>query len=490
MPLSETNKAQSQSIEDLIAQLDAPPNDQSSSNDRKILKGKRAAANTTSHSPNMAQSAPTHTFMKQASFGLNSEPLLSKNIITSKKYHTKHSNSRTALKAQPKKNGGGGKYTWGAPGCELVDFIDKNDPNYDSDDTANVVMVCLENSDGGGSGKHRQSANEEDQPEFDQELKELDMDDFETEIKPVLLEYFQNGDTIEVVDHLKCYNFYRLRPQLISYLVQMALEHNNTCKELTSRLLRDLTIELFAEKDFVHGFDLLLKNLSDLVLDCPDACDKIGTFVARAIADKAIGKQYLDRFFNDEENNAGDLPDIKSEKVSKAIESARVLVNMNDHLFHLSHIWGNKGGFLAVKELTDKINEIIQEYHDAGDVTEAIRCLKELAVPHFHHEFVYDALDFALQKGTDNAIELITTLLQRLCESVVVTYDQLRIGIVRILDVLPDISLDVPNASNLMDKILTKCYAKGFIGENLLELAPNRSRKRFVSEGDGGKVKE
>jgi programmed cell death protein 4 len=74
----------------------------------------------------------------------------------------------------------------------------------------------------------------------------------------------------------------------------------------------------------------------------------------------------------------------------KTMESARLLVNINDHLFQLSHIWGNKGGFLAVTELTDKIHEIILEYYDSGDVEEAIRCLKDLNVPHFHHEFIYE----------------------------------------------------------------------------------------------------
>ena len=111
--------------------------------------------------------------------------------------------------------------------------------------------------------------------------------------------------------------------------------------------------------------------------------------MARAIADKVITKSYLERFFSDEENNAN-FPDLNNDKVSKAIESCRLLVNMNEHMYQLSHIWGHKGGFLAVKELTDKINEIIQEYHDSGDVEEAIRCLKELNVPHFHHEFVFE----------------------------------------------------------------------------------------------------
>ena len=156
------------------------------------------------------------------------------------------------------------------------------------------------------------------------------------------------------------------------------------------------------------------------------AFQSIGRFVARSIADKVVTKAYLDRFFSSEENYDKNLPDVTNDKIQKAVESARLLVNMNDHLFQLSHTWGNKGGFLAVKELSDKINELIQEYHDSGDVEEAIRCLKELNVPHFHHEFVYETLDFSLQKASDHSIELFTTLLKRLCETVVVTYDQLK----------------------------------------------------------------
>ncbi len=133
----------------------------------------------------------------------------------------------------------------------------------------------------------------------------------------------------------------------------------------------------------------------------------------------------MERFLNDEENNAN-LPDLNNEKVAKTIDSARVLVNMNQHLYQLSHIWGNKGGFLAVKELSDKINELIQEYYDSGDIEEAIRCLKELNVPHFHHEFIFEAIDFSLQKGNDHSIDLIANLLSRLCQSVVITYDQLK----------------------------------------------------------------
>ena len=33
---------------------------------------------------------------------------------------------------------------------------------------------------------------------------------------------------------------------------------------------------------------------------------------------------------------------------------------------------------------------LLEEYINSGDVTEAIQCLKELDVPHFHHELVYE----------------------------------------------------------------------------------------------------
>lgn len=467
MPLSETNNKQSKSIEDLIAELDAPQKTDCGSpagcgeQNRKIIKGKRSINNTPG----------SNSFAKTNSFGQNSEPVLVKNIIISKKYST-HAKRSLNNRGQPKKNGAGGKGVWGVPGCELDQgYLDRKDPNYDSEEEeSNIVMVSYENEMEAQQQQEGMEANAK---------PSLQISQFEHEVKLVILEYFQNGDGTEVIDTLKCFNYDQVKAELIAYMVGMAFEHNNTCKELMSRLLRDLNLEVFVEEDFVNGFNLLIKDLDDLVIDNPDAVQNTGTFIARAIADKVLPKTYLD---------VPNEPDATIR--TKTMESARLLVNINDHLFQLSHIWGNKGGFLAVTELTDKIHEIILEYYDSGDAEEAIRCLKDLNVPHFHHEFIYEALDFALQKGNDHAINLITDLLERLSKATYVTYDQLKIGFTRIFDLLSDISLDVPNANNLMENILNQSHSKGFINEAILDLAPNRSRKRFVSEGDGGRFKD
>ena len=50
------------------------------------------------------------------------------------------------------------------------------------------------------------------------------------------------------------------------------------------------------------------------------------------------------------------------------------------------------------------MNLIIHEYYDSGDADETIRCLKELNVPHFFHEFVYELMDFCLEKNTERLV--------------------------------------------------------------------------------------
>ncbi len=64
------------------------------------------------------------------------------------------------------------------------------------------------------------------------------------------------------------------------------------------------------------------------------------------------------------------------------------------------------GGFRPVRELADRMNLIIHEYYDSGDADETIRCLKELNVPHFFHEFVYELMDFCLEKNTERLINI------------------------------------------------------------------------------------
>lgn len=43
-----------------------------------------------------------------------------------------------------------------------------------------------------------------------------------------------------------------------------------------------------------------------------------------------------------------------------------------------------------------QMNLLLKEYLTSGDVSEAGRCLRELEVPHFHHELVYEVFKTSL----------------------------------------------------------------------------------------------
>ena len=56
---------------------------------------------------------------------------------------------------------------------------------------------------------------------------------------------------------------------------------------------------------------------------------------------------------------------------------------------------------------------------------QAERCVVDLDVPHFHHEIVYEAIQIALEAGTENVLAGITELLKHLFDAAMVTVNQL-----------------------------------------------------------------
>ena len=70
------------------------------------------------------------------------------------------------------------------------------------------------------------------------------------------------------------------------------------------------------------------------------------------------------------------------------------------------------------------MNLLLMEFLSSGDKNEAIRCLKELEVPHFHHELVYEAIVMVLDKATQHCTDMMCGLLHHMSEVAVVTPEQ------------------------------------------------------------------
>ncbi|GAB6023316.1 hypothetical protein CHUAL_008119 [Chamberlinius hualienensis] len=357
----------------------------------------------------------------------------------------------------PKKGGGGGKGTWGKPGSEMLaegDNENPGDPNYDSDSQDSYVLAALR--------------------------PELSDEEIFKNVEAILLEYFENSETREVIVSLSELNFGDRKFRIPVIAISLAMEKKPSNRERTSVLISDLYPDRLSQTDIAKGFDYLLHNLSDIVLDTPEAPVILGNFIARAVADDCLPPKFLAEYKGV----------IECVYAKAAIERADVLLSMKHGLVRLDNVWGVGGGTRPVKYLIKKMVLLLKEYVSSGDTVEAARCLNDLEVPHFHHELVYEAIVMVLEDMNERTADLVCRLLKSLYASVIVTPDQLTRGFERVYESMLDICLDVPNAYTILERFVGKCQSSGFVSDEIVRKLPSRGRKRFVSEGDGGRVKE
>ncbi|XP_045581755.1 programmed cell death protein 4 [Procambarus clarkii] len=361
----------------------------------------------------------------------------------------------------PKKGGAGGKGTWGALGSELTEeeldgAIDTNDPNYDESNPDNK----------------------------DFKLKIIDLDrsdeELQKQISSLVAEYFDHGDT-----HETYLSFEELQVSTRAHLVvvtaiELAMDHKPSHREMTSVLLADLYGHLLYEPHYTKGYDMLIKNLSDLVLDTPDAPTILGNFIARSIADDCIPPKFLQSYKGK----------VDCEHAVVTLARSDSLLSMRHGLVRLDNVWGVGGGTRPVKYLVKKMVLLLEEYLSSSDVAEATRCLLELEVPHFHHELVYEAVVMTLEKMDDRTLRLMCDLLGSLHSAIIITPNQMKAGFFRVYEDMPQICVDVPPAYTILERFVMKCQAAKVVSDDVVKKLPVRGRKRFVSEGDGGRIKD
>ncbi|XP_060688360.1 programmed cell death protein 4-like [Hemiscyllium ocellatum] len=353
----------------------------------------------------------------------------------------------------PKKGGAGGKGVWGAAGV-IYDYEepDARDPNYDDAVQGKTVYGTM--------------------------VPELDENALQKTVTPIVKEYFEHGDGREVAALLQELNLGKRKHEVPSLAVSLALEGKASHRELTSRLLSDLLGKVLTAADVAKAFDKMLKDLPDLILDTPEAPQVLGQFIARAVADDVLPSNFLDSYKGR----------VNCDHARAALDRAVVLLSMKRGV-GLDNVWGVGGGQRPVKHLIREMNFILKEFLLSGELAEAEHCLRDLEVPHFHHELVYEAVIMVLE-STGNTAAKMVKLLKMLWESGLVTLDQMNRGFQRVFDELPDINLDVPLVHMILEKFLDLCVQEAVITKQLRDSCPSRGRKRFVSEGDGGRVKE
>ncbi|CAB3980331.1 programmed cell death 4-like [Paramuricea clavata] len=312
--------------------------------------------------------------------------------------------SRSGRKGAPKKGGAGGKGTWGKPG-EVYDdedmMNDELDPNYDSE--------------------------EAEEPYLEELKPELTEEEFNKFIEPVIQEYYEHGETQEVILSLNELNILSsMKHKIPALAVTLAMEKKDAQREMASILISDLYGVIVTEDEISQGFMDVLDDLEDITLDTPDAPEVLGKFIARAVADDCLPPAFVKNYTED--TSAESLQ-------RKALSRADVLLKMKHGMVRLDNVWGVGGGRRPVKQLIKKMVLLLKEYLSSEDIEEASRCLEELEVPHFHHELIYEAMVMLFDKEDARVVKKMVKLFKAFTLSNIVTPDQF-ISVRRYIDKL------------------------------------------------------
>jgi programmed cell death protein 4 len=171
----------------------------------------------------------------------------------------------------------------------------------------------------------------------------------------------------------------------------------------------------------------------------------VASFLARAVVDEVLHPAFMS-----EQNNSrpGDC----------VVEKAVGLLSREHCTARLERVWGPGDG-RPVEDLKNDMDQLLQEYLLGRELDEAARCVKELAAPHYHHELVkrgvFAAMELDGKKGvvetnTNSNMDAMAALFGFLVRNVIVSENQVKKGLDRLHKILPDLSLDVPEASNLL----------------------------------------
>ena len=150
-------------------------------------------------------------------------------------------------------------------GSELLDEYNEEDDEEDLDDFQYNQAKEKFIAESTGSSSEKKS----------KELKLIE--NFDKDIKPIIDEYFVDGDANDVAQSLRKFDLKQNGDgELLAYIITIALEKSNVHKELISRLLHDLNGIIFRANDYINCFNTLLTTLNDLSLDNPECSTDIG----------------------------------------------------------------------------------------------------------------------------------------------------------------------------------------------------------------------
>lgn len=293
------------------------------------------------------------------------------------------------------------------------------------------------------------------------------LDEYKKAAVFIIDEYFNTGDVDVAVSDLKELGTGEYHIYFVKRLVSMAMDRHDKEKEMASVLLSALYADVITSSQICQGFFILLESADDLEVDILDAVDILALFVARAVVDDILPPAFITKARKM-------LPE--SSKGFQVLQTAeKSYLSAPHHAELVERRWGGST-HLTVEEVKKKIAELLREYVESGDTTEACRCIRQLGVSFFHHEVVKRGLVLAMEIST--AEPLITKLLKEAAEEGLISSSQMVKGFARLAESLDDLALDIPSAKTSFKLLVGNAISECWLDASFLK-----------SSGEDGNVK-
>ncbi|CAI0377057.1 unnamed protein product [Linum tenue] len=353
--------------------------------------------------------------------------------------------SVSPMGGQPKKGASVGKGTCGGLHDPAEGALYNNDPNYDS----------TEEQDG--------------DPTIKDTPRKLDA--YKRKATVIVEEYFATSDVVSTANELRELKLPGYSYYFVKKLVSMAMDRHDKEKEMAAVLLSALYSEVIDPSQVYKGFSKLVESADDLIVDIPDTVDVLALFIARAVVDDILPPAFLKK-------QLASLPaDSKGVDVLRRAEKGYLAAPLHSEIIERRWVSSmNK----TVDDVKVKINNLLVEFIASGDKKEACRCIKELKVPFFHHEIVKRALVMAMER---RAVESqLLELLKKTTEEGLINSSQVTKGFGRIIDVVDDLSLDIPDARGILKSLISKAASEGWLSVSSLKSLSPPSPKESVED--------
>lgn len=340
--------------------------------------------------------------------------------------------TRSGKYVRVKKDGGGGKGTWGKvldTGAES--HIDRNDPNYDSSEEPYLLVGSIVNDP---------------------------LDEYKKAVVSLIEEYFSTGDVDVAASDLRELGSGEYHPYFLKKLVSMAMDRYDKEKEMAAVLLSALYADIIPSTQISQGFFLLLECAEDFSVDILDAVDILALFIARAVVDDILPPAFITR--------AKEALPESSKGFQVLLTSEKSYLSAPHHAELVERRWGGSTR-VTVEEVKKKIANLLKEYVESGDTTEACRCIRELGVTFFHHEVVKRALIQAMEIPA--AETAILKLLKEAAEEGLISPNQMVKGFARLAESLDDLALDIPSAKALFESLVPCAITQGWLDASFLK---------------------